>query len=123
MLVLNIFSAVNQWNGMIAGIPTDQPFQNILLIMIIGVIMSILFMSFLFPVAIGYIKTLINKSNSKFSYFGIINGVSLGLLLLGIMVLINNFAPSLSPKISNYSSANHYLPFLGMSIESTLRFH
>ncbi|MEA3499991.1 MAG: type II CAAX endopeptidase family protein [Candidatus Marinimicrobia bacterium] len=119
---LVIFSQINGWNSVIAGIPTSQPFQNVILIVVIGLIISAIAMSFAFPVVIGFIQKLIQRSNSKFSYYGIINGVSLGLLILGIMALINNFAPSLSPHFGNYSSANNYLPFLGVSVDAILSF-
>lgn len=119
---LVIFSQINGWNSVIAGIPTSQPFQNVILIVVIGLIISAIAMSFAFPVVIGFVHKLVQRSRRKFSYYGIINGVSLGLLILGIMALINNFAPSLSPYFGNYSSANNYLPFLGISIDAVLSF-
>ena len=117
-----IFSQINGWNSVIASIPTSQPLQNTILILVIGLIISAVVVSFVFPVVIGFVQKWIPKSNSKFSYYGIINGVSLGLMILGIMALIDNFAPSLSPQWGNYSSANNYLPFVGMSIDAILSF-
>jgi len=105
---------INSWNTVIASFNTSLPYQNFIITVLIGIVISGIFLSLskgiFFAVTPKWLPVSVNLKNWNLLY-----AIALGFAISGLFEVINKLVPKNSPSWLSYEYLNSSIPVLGIS--------
>ena len=113
---LSIIGLLNKWPTIMAAFSTAQPFNNQLLIAIIGAAIGALGLAGAVGLVAGYVQKMHIPAGTSSPLKSLGIGAGAGLLYAGLSAAANHFAPSPAPPWADYSPLAALSPILSMAL-------
>ena len=117
-LALTIVNLWNRWPTIISSFSTAQPFQNQVLIALIGAAISATVLAGVVGLAAGFAHRIFSGKRNAGLLNNALLGFGAGLFYAGLSAMANHFAPSLTPPWADYSMLSSSFPLLGIVLSS-----
>ncbi len=110
MFILNALGIVNNWQQVLSGFSTAQPFRNQVLIVFLGSLLVTVFLSGAVGLLLGLAYYLSNERKSSGNLFA--RGMAMGFFAAGVLALIGLVSPDMEPFWPGSGALNGMFPLL-----------